>query len=181
MSTSALQDKGIRSLTPDDLPVVTAIFNESVKAGEATIDTQPRTVEQIKAWLTGDLPRYEVYVYERGAGIDGWAAITRYHEREAYSPTAELAVYVRRSARRAGAGRTLLELLLERSGQLGFHSAVLIIFPEPRYVIESAKKLGFLELGQLHSVAPVEGGWRDIVLLQTRLGQEGVKDDSPGS
>ena len=172
MSSSLLQVGQIRSLAPEDMPGVAAIFNEAVAAGEATIDPQPRSVEQVTAWLTGDLPRYEVYVYDVGDGIDAWGAITRYHEREAYSPTTELAVYVRRSARHAGIGRRLLELLLGRSRELDFHSAVLIIFPEPRYVIESAKKLGFRELGQLHSVAPVEGGWRDIVLLQTHLRRE---------
>jgi Sortase and related acyltransferases len=162
-------ESSIRAIDAADLPRITAIFNEAIEAGECTNDVRPRTVEQMTAWLTGDLPDYETYVYESSGDVQAWAAITRYHEREAYRPTVELVVFVTRAARHAGIGGQLMNMLLERAKQLGFHSAVLILFPEPLYVIESAKKLGFGELGRLHNVYPAEGSWRDIVLFQRRL------------
>jgi len=162
-------ETGIRSMNAADLPALTSIFNEAIKAQECTNDVQARTVEQMTAWLTGDLPDYETYVYESGEEIVGWSAITRYHERDAYRPTVELVVFVTRAARNAGIGSQLMRKALERAKQLGFHSAVIIAFPEPLYVLESAKKLGFVELGRLHKVYPAEGDWRDIVLHQLRL------------
>ena len=159
----------IRNLNPDDLRSVASIFNEAIEAQESTCDVQPRTVEQIRTWLTGDLPHYETYVYEAEAGIVGWSAITRYHEREAYSPTVELVVFVERTARHAGVGQQLIRVILERAKQLGFHTAVIIVFPQPLYILESAKKMGFVQLGSLHFVVPAEGSWRDIVLLQLHL------------
>ena len=152
-----------------DLPALTSIFNEAIEAQECTNDVRTRTVEQMTAWLTGDLPDYETYVYESGEEIVGWSAITRYHEREAYRPTVELVVFVTRTTRNAGIGGQLMRKALGRAKQLGFHSAVIIAFPEPLYVLESAKKLGFVELGRLHKVYPTKETWRDIVLHQLRL------------
>jgi phosphinothricin acetyltransferase len=163
-------ETGIRSMNAADLPAVTSLFNEAIEAQECTNDVRTRTVEEMKAWLTGDLPDYETYVYESASGIVGWAAITRYHEREAYRPTVELVVFVTPPARNSGIGGQLMRKVLERAKQLGFHTAVTIAFPEPLYVLESAKKLGFVELGRLHKVYPTaEGDWRDIVLHQLRL------------
>ena len=161
-------ETGIRNMNAADLPTVTSIFNEAIEARECTNDVRTRSVEQMTAWLTGDLPDYETYVYESTEGIVGWSAITRYHEREAYRPTVELVVFVTRTARHAGIGGELIRKALERAKQLGFHTAVIIAFPEPLYVLESAKKLGFVELGRLYKVYPAEGDWRDIVLHQLR-------------
>jgi L-amino acid N-acyltransferase YncA len=162
-------DAGIRRLKLTDVYDVTSIFNETIERQECTNDVRPRTAEQMKAWLTADLPDYETFVYETAAGIVGWSAITRYHEREAYRPTVELVTFVTRAARRFGIGGELMRNSLRRAKALGFHSAVIIVFPEPLYVVESAKKLGFVELGRLHGVFPAEGSWRDVVLLQHRL------------
>jgi L-amino acid N-acyltransferase YncA len=159
----------IRGLKPTDVEQVTSIFNEALENHECTNDVQPRAVEQMKAWLTGDLPDYESFVYETADGIVGWAAITRYHEREAYRPTVELVTFVTPAVRRSGIGGELMRNSLRRAKELGFHSAVLIVFPQPPYVVESARKLGFAELGSLHGVFPAEGNWRDVVLLQHRL------------
>jgi phosphinothricin acetyltransferase len=169
MVASQKTESTIRTVDAGDLPRITAIFNEAIESGECTNDVRPRTVEQMTTWLTGDLPDYETYVYESAGDVRGWAAVTRYHEREAYRPTVELVVFVTCAARHAGVGGQLMHKLLERAKQLNFHTAVLIIFPEPLYVTESAKKLGFEELGRLHKVYPAEGSWRDIVLFQRRL------------
>ena len=162
-------ETSVRTMNAGDLPDVTSLFNEAIEAHECTNDVGSRTVDQMKAWLTGDLPDYETYVCESPEGIVGWSAITRYHEREAYRPTVELVVFVTRAARNAGIGGRLMRMMLERAKQLGFHTAVILVFPEPLYVLESARKLGFVELGRLHKVYPAEGEWRDIVLHQLRL------------
>lgn len=162
---------GIRPLTPGDITAVTAIFNEAIGHEETTCDIQPRTEEQIRLWLTNDLPRYESYVFEEDKDISGWAAITRYHEREAYSPTTELVTFVRRAARNRGRGRELMRLVLQRARETEFHSAVCILFPEPSYILESVKRLSFQELGRLHAVVPTSIGFRDLVLLQLFLQQ----------
>lgn len=172
MSVKAIQKvMGMRRLTTGDIPAVTSIFNEAVSFEETTCDIQPRTEEQIKSWLTSDLPKYESYVFEKDNDVLGWAAITRYHEREAYSPTTELVTFVRRAARNKGIGGELMRLVLQRAKEIDFHSAVCIVFPEPAHILDSVRRLGFQELGRLHAVVPTTTGFRDLVLLQSFLQQ----------
>ena len=118
MSRPIQKVMGIRPLTSSDIPAITSIFNEAVSYEETTCDIQPRTEEQIASWLTGDLPKYESYVFEKDNEVLGWAAITRYHEREAYSPTTELVTFVRRAARTVklvrSTTRTYFEVLRQK-------------------------------------------------------------------
>ena len=173
MNAQAQAQWSIRSMRSDDIPGVTSIFNETVEAGETTYDVCPRTPEQVSIWLMGDAPQYKAFVCDGRTGILGWAAITRYHERAAYSPTVELQVYVAKSAQRAGIGRQLMQLVVAEAKQLGFRSAVLILFPESGHVIEMAKSFGFSELGRLQGVYPFKENWRDIVLMQLSFQREG--------
>ena len=171
MSRAIQKVMGIRPLTSGDISAVTSIFNEAVSSEETTCDIQPRTEEQITSWLTGDLPKYESYVFEKDNEVVGWAAITRYHEREAYSPTTELVTFVRRAARNKGIGGELMRLVLRRAREIEFHSAVCIVFPEPAHILDAIRRLGFQELGRLHAVFPTSTGFRDVVLFQLFLAE----------
>jgi len=51
----------------------------------------------------------------------------------------------------------------------GVTSVMLLLFPEPRYIVEWAKKLGFTEQGRLQGVIPKNGTWQDVILLQCLL------------
>ncbi|QDZ39596.1 N-acetyltransferase [Euhalothece natronophila Z-M001] len=150
----------------NDLATVTAIFNEAIKAGETTQALEPKTIQQCQSWLLNNKPEYEAYVYREKAEIKGWMALTPFHEREAYSPTVELSVYVTLSARSQGIGNQLAKLGLTRARTLGFHSAMLLLFPQPVYRLNWAKRLGFVERGRLEGVVPIEQGWRDVMLFQ---------------
>jgi phosphinothricin acetyltransferase len=108
-------------------------------------------------------------VFAEGNDVLGWAAITRYHEREAYSPTTELVSFVRCEYRNRGIGGELMRLVLQRAKEIEFHSAVCILFPEPGYMLDSVRRLGFQELGRLHSVVPTSRGFQDLVLFQLFL------------
>jgi hypothetical protein len=46
---------------------------------------------------------------------------------------------------------------------------VCILFPEAGYVLDSVRRLGFQELGRLHSVVPTSTGFEDLVLFQSFL------------
>jgi L-amino acid N-acyltransferase YncA len=80
-----------------------------------------------------------------------------------------LVAFVRRDIRNQGIGGELMNLVLERARETDFHSAVCILFPEPEYMLESVRRLGFQELGRLHSVVPSSAGLRDLVLFQLFL------------
>lgn len=162
----------VEPIDPNDLTAVTTIFNEAIKAGETTQALEVQTVEQCQSWLLDNKPEYEAYVYKEKGKIKGWVALTPFHEREAYSPTVELSVYVTLSARGQGIGNQLAKQGLMRARNLEFHSVMLLLFPEPVYLLEWAKRLGFLDRGCLEGVVPTQQSWRSIILLQFPLFEE---------
>ena len=57
----------VRLARLEDVPAITAIYNQGIEERNATFETEPRTVEQVTAQLTEKGERYPtvVIVYER--------------------------------------------------------------------------------------------------------------------
>jgi len=175
MKSDSTKNYHLERMSLNDLAPVTAIFNEAIKAGETAQALQSQTIEQCRGWLLTDKPEYETYVFKEEGSVIGWGALTRFHEREAYSPTAELSVYVTQKARGQGVGQQLAKKVLARAQEWNFHSVMLLLFPEPQYILEWVKKLGFTQQGRLQGVVPKNGTWQDVILLQLLLNFSGVE------
>ena len=59
----------------------------------------------------------------------GWASLNVFNARRAYEHVADLSLYVEREWRGHGVGRRLLEALVARARELGYHKLVLAAFP----------------------------------------------------
>ena len=68
-------------------------------------------------------------VAEGDGGVLGWASLNVFNARRAYEHVADLSLYVERDARGRGVGRQLLEALVARASELGYHKLVLAAFP----------------------------------------------------
>src|SRR5437870_2041759 len=63
------------------------------------------------------------------ATIVGWGSLNVFNSREAYRFVADFSIYVERAWRGRGAGRAMLEALMELARTHGFHKLVLSAFP----------------------------------------------------
>jgi L-amino acid N-acyltransferase len=160
---------GLRPLARSDLPAVARLFNEAIDRGELTTDVAHRTEEQLDAWLLTPSSQFESYVVDAGAGPIAWASITRHHVRDAYSPTAELSLYVQPAERRRGLGLALGRHMVERARALAFHLLVMLVFADRPSALRLAKELSFAEVGTLRGVYPRGGDWLDVTLCQLQL------------
>jgi L-amino acid N-acyltransferase YncA len=165
---------GLRPLASGDLPAVGKLFNEAIDQGELTTDVAHRTEEQLGAWLLTPSSQFESYVIDAGAGPIAWASLTRHHVRDAYSPTAELSVYVQAAERRRGLGLALGRHMVERARTLSFHLLVMLVFADRPSALRLAKELSFSEVGTLRGVYPRSGEWLDVTLCQLQLAPRAV-------
>jgi L-amino acid N-acyltransferase YncA len=156
----------IRPLGRPDLDAVLRLWDAATVRGESTYGPKPPALDEAASMLLDGPPRFESYVYETSDGIVGWSGLLRYHEREAYGATAELVAYVAPDRRRQGVGRRLSHHALARAPELGFHTIVVILQPEPAYLLAVAARLGFRCTGRLTSVLAVGSEWRDIFIFQ---------------
>ncbi|MDP2361759.1 MAG: N-acetyltransferase family protein [bacterium] len=112
----------VRAARETDLAIITAIYNEEVSRGTATFDTEPRDGTAALAWFAGHSPgRHPVLVADVDGRVAGWASLSAWSPRGAYSGTVEASVFVDGRRRRRGAGRVLVAALEEAARRAGHH------------------------------------------------------------
>jgi L-amino acid N-acyltransferase YncA len=153
----------IRELRPDDWPAVRAIYQEGIRGGDATFETEAPSWE---LW-TAAHPEPRL-VADREGSVVGWAAVSPASSRRCYRGVGEVSVYVAESARGSGVGRALLERLVECSEQAGYWTLTAGMFPENEASIRLHKACGFREVGVRERLGESGGVWRDVLLLERR-------------
>jgi phosphinothricin acetyltransferase len=153
----------IRDLRPDDWPAVRAIYEDGIRGGDATFETEAPSWER---WDAAH-PKPRV-VAERDGVVVGWAALSPVSDRCCYEGVGDVSVYVSGSARGSGIGRALLEALVERSEQAGYWTLNAGVFPENEASIRLHKACGFREVGVRVRLGELHGVWRDVLLLERR-------------
>jgi phosphinothricin acetyltransferase len=151
----------------DDAPAIARIYNEGIDDGIATFETRPRTAHDVEKWLGG---RFPVVVVESDDGeVIAFASSSEYRPRECYAGVAEFSVYVARSARRLGAGRLAMELLIEQARAAGFWKLVSRVFTENEASRALLQRVGFREVGIYERHGKLAGVWRDTVIVERLL------------
>jgi phosphinothricin acetyltransferase len=153
----------VREFRPDDWPAVRAIYEDGIRGGDATFETET------PSWERWDAAHPELrLVAERDGSVAGWAALSPASARHCYRGVAEVSVYVAEDARGSGLGRELLDALVERSEAAGYWTLSAGVFPENEASIRLHKACGFREVGVRECIGEAHGVWRDVVLLERR-------------
>jgi len=153
----------IRDLRPEDWPAVRAIYEEGIRGGDATFETETPT------WERWDAAHSDVrLVAERDGVVVGWAALSPASARHCYRGVGEVSVYVAKAARGAGLGRALLDELIGRSEQAGYWTLTAGVFPENEASVRLHRACGFREVGVREGIGDAGGVWRDVIWLERR-------------
>ena len=153
----------IRELRRDDWPSVRAIYEEGIRSGDATFETE------VPSWEDWDAAHSALrLVAERDGVVVGWAALSPESSRCCYRGVGEVSVYVGEAARGAGVGRALLERLVESSEQAGYWTLTAGIFPENEASLRLHRACDFREVGVRERLGELGGVWRDVVWLERR-------------
>jgi L-amino acid N-acyltransferase YncA len=153
----------IRDLRHEDWPVVRAIYEEGIRSGDATFETEP------PSWERWDAAHPELrLVAERDGSVAGFAALSPASVRPCYRGVGEVSVYVAEAERGAGLGRVLLDALVERSEQAGYWTLTAGVFPENEASLRLHRSCGFREVGTREGIGEAAGVWRDVIWLERR-------------
>jgi len=153
----------LRELRAGDWPAVRAIYEDGIRSGDATFETET------PSWERWDAAHPELrLVAERDGSVVGWAALSPASARDCYRGVGEVSVYVAAEARGDGLGRALLDELVERSEQAGYWTLSAGVFPENEASLRLHKACGFREVGVRERLGELGGVWRDVVFLERR-------------
>jgi phosphinothricin acetyltransferase len=159
-----------RLATIDDAEATRAIYNAEVVGSTVTFDMVPRSPEDQLAWLAEHRGAHPAIVAVDDAGeVVGFASVSPYRSRPAYSTTVEDSVYVRSDQRGQGIGRLLLTDLMTVAGAHGFHAVMARIVGGHAASIAIHTSCGFQLVGVEREVGRKFGRWLDVALMQRLL------------
>ncbi len=159
----------IRLATRADLGAINAIYNYFVQHSTCTYQTEPSTEAERAAWFDAHGEKHPVTVAVRGGEIAGWASLSKFHPRAAYSQTVENSVYVHQNAHGLGIGKALLADTITRARAIGHHTIIAGISADQTPSVELHRKLGFAEVARLREVGYKFDRWLDVVYMQIIL------------
>ncbi len=159
----------IRPATLEDLDAITEIYNDAILNTVATFDTEPKTLEEQKVWFTNHVFTYPVLVVEQDGLVVGWASLSKWSEKHAYSETTEGSLYVKKEYRGQGIGKRLLESIIREGKKAGFHSVMARIAEGSEASIHLCESVGFRHVGVMKEAGRKFGKLLDVYLMQKIL------------
>jgi phosphinothricin acetyltransferase len=164
----------VRPTAQTDLPAITAIYAEAVRAGPASFELQaPDGAEMTRRWRNRVSKGYPHIVAVRDGAVVGYAYISRFRTSMAYRFLVEDSIYIARDARGAGLGGALLTELIKLCEAVGYRQMIALIAGGTENVpsVRLHERLGFRQTGLIEGSAFKHGRWIDTVLMVRALGE----------
>ena len=159
----------IRPAELADLDAIMAIYNEAIRTTTATFDTEPKSPESQLRWFESHDKPHPIIVAELSGMVVGWACLSQWSERAAYSETAETSFYVKQEHRGKGYGRILKKAIIDEACQLGFRSLIARVADGSDESLHLNRSFGFEHVGVLKQVGQKFGKLLDVHIMQKML------------
>ncbi len=162
----------LRAAQPQDLAVITGIYDHAVRHGTASFELDPPDQKEMTRryeMLRGG--GYPYLVAELKGEIVGYAYAGPYRARPAYRWSVEDSIYIAPHSQRRGVGRALITRLVAEAEAGGFRQMIAVIGDSANAgSIELHRSAGFRTVGTFDNVGFKFGRWLDSVLMQRPLG-----------
>jgi L-amino acid N-acyltransferase YncA len=159
----------LRRAEPDDAEAIRSIYNVEVLGSTVTFDLVARSAEEQHQWMLEHRGVYPIIVAVAKEEVVGFASLSPYRPRPAYSTTVEDSVYVAGSHRGQGVGRAMLAELMVMAEAHGFHAVMARIVGDHEASIGLHRSCGFEIVGIEREVGRKFGRWLDVAVMQRVL------------
>lgn len=160
----------IRHAKYNDIEQIVKIYNSAIPDKLATADLVEQSVYEKMEWFCKHSESgYPLLVSLENDAVIGWASISPFYGRPAYSKTAEISIYLLKSHQHKGIATNLINNLLEKAKQNGFQQILAYIFSHNEASIRFFEKQGFVRRGEFPKLADMEGFMADLSIFQKTL------------
>jgi L-amino acid N-acyltransferase YncA len=160
----------VRLAERGDAEAIRAIYNTEVTTSTSTFDLIPRSLGQQEEWLAARSGAFSAIVaVDVEETVVGFASLSPYKERAAYSTTVEDSVYVDPARQGEGIGTALLTRLIDIARTSGFHTVIARIEASGAASRALHSRSGFELVGIEREVGRKFNRWLDVAVMQLLL------------
>ncbi len=156
----------IRAATRHDATAIAAIWNNAIRNTTITFNPIEKSDPEVADLIT---PATPCFVFERKGQVVGFARYFPFRGGEGYRFSVEHTIMLRDDARGSGAGRALMDAVLDHAKLAGKHSIYAGVSAENEGAVAFHTKMGFTTAAILPEVGHKFGRWIDLVLMQKHL------------
>lgn len=158
----------IRNAELKDIEALKNIYNDAILTTVATFDTEVKDEEDRLQWFQEhQTDPYVLYVWEEAGEVAGYASLSKYRERSAFSHSVEISVYIKKEYRGRGIGKKLMRHTLDyASANPKIQTVVSLITGTNEASIRLHEQLGFAFCGKLKQVGYKFEQWLDLSVYQ---------------
>ena len=162
----------IRASLDADIAAITAIYSHHVLNSTGTFETEAPSVQDMTSRRADVLGKGLPYlVAVDGNQVVGFAYGNWFKPRPAYRYSVEDSIYLASGQTGKGIGRALLAELMARCEAVGIRKIMAIVGDSANAASVGVHlALGFEQVGKIDACGWKFGAWRDIVIMQKKLG-----------
>lgn len=153
----------IRPITQDDIVSCLDIYNYEVVNGVATLDLEPRTLEEWHEWYNAHRDEHHpIIVGTIDDVVVGYASLSPYRLKDAFKSTVELSIYIHQDYRGKGVASKLMAHILEHAKENDtLHTVVSVITAGNEGSTKLHNRFGFTYCGLTPEVGFKHGKYQD--------------------
>lgn len=153
----------IRPITQDDIVSCLDIYNYEVVNGVATLDLEPRTLEEWHEWYNAHRDEHHpIIVGTIDDVVVGYASLSPYRTKDAFKSTVELSIYIHQDYRGKGVASKLMAHILEHAKENDtLHTVVSVITAGNEGSTKLHNRFGFTYCGLTPEVGFKHGKYQD--------------------
>lgn len=153
----------IRLIRETDIEACLDIYNYEVAHGVATLDLEPRTLEEWHEWYDSHSDEHHpIIVGTVEDAVIGYASLSPYRLKDAFKSTVELSIYIHQEHRGKGVATQLMARILEMARKDDtLHNVVSVITAGNEGSTKLHERFGFTYCGLTPEVGFKHGTYQD--------------------
>ena len=149
----------IKFASNSDLERIVEIYNQAIKAGNATADLSVLTIADRREWfIEHHQDDYPIYVIEVHKEVIGWGSLSPYRKgRAGLKETAEISYYIDYNHHGLGYAKKMINFIITDCNRLGIRNIFAVLLDLNTKSASILERFGFVKWGHMPNIVNLNG------------------------